>query len=63
MLGGGATLLLLFIRSWKAKAKAEIKIALSALPQYVNAPSDNPLSIDRVALGRLLFWDPITVGE
>lgn len=35
---------------------------LSALPTAVPAPPDNPTTPDRVALGRLLFWDPILSG-
>jgi cytochrome c peroxidase len=35
----------------------------SALPQVVEAPSDNPTSPAKVALGRLLFWDPILSGN
>jgi cytochrome c peroxidase len=35
----------------------------SALPQSVSAPSDNPLTADKVALGKLLFWDPILSGN
>ena len=34
-----------------------------ALPQTVTAPSDNPTTPDKVALGRLLFWDPILSGQ
>jgi len=36
---------------------------LSALPQAVKAPPDNPLSSEKVALGKLLFWDPILSGR
>lgn len=35
----------------------------SALPQVVEAPSDNPTSPAKVALGKLLFWDPILSGN
>ncbi len=35
----------------------------SALPERVNAPPDNPLTADKVALGKLLFWDPILSGH
>jgi cytochrome c peroxidase len=35
----------------------------SALPQAVKAPSDNPISADKAALGKLLFWDPILSGN
>jgi cytochrome c peroxidase len=36
---------------------------LSALPQIAAAPPDNPPSPAKVALGRLLFWDPILSGS
>ena len=36
---------------------------LSALPRQVAAPAANPASPARVALGRLLFWDPILSGS
>ena len=36
---------------------------LSALPQAVKAPPDNPFSSEKAALGRLLFWDPILSGQ
>jgi cytochrome c peroxidase len=36
---------------------------LSALPTEVVAPSDNAATPDKVALGRLLFWDPILSGQ
>ena len=35
----------------------------SALPERVDAPPDNPLTADKVALGKLLFWDPILSGH
>lgn len=34
----------------------------SALPTEVASPSDNPTTPEKVALGRLLFWDPILSG-
>lgn len=37
--------------------------ALSALPVAAGAPIDNPSSPPRVALGKLLFWDPILSGN
>jgi cytochrome c peroxidase len=37
--------------------------SFSALPQSAPAPSDNPTTPDKVALGRLLFWDPILSGR
>lgn len=36
---------------------------ISALPQSVKAPPDNPPSSDKAALGKLLFWDPILSGN
>ena len=34
----------------------------SALPLTAHTPGDNPSDPDRIALGRLLFWDPILSG-
>ena len=36
---------------------------ISALPQSVKAPPDNPLIVDKIALGKLLFWDPVLSGN
>ena len=36
---------------------------LTALPQDVAAPADNPQTPAKVELGRLLFWDPILSGN
>ena len=36
---------------------------LAALPASPPTPADNPPTPDRVALGRLLFWDPILSGQ
>jgi cytochrome c peroxidase len=33
-----------------------------ALPDTVRAPADNPTTPAKIALGRLLFWDPILSG-
>lgn len=33
------------------------------LPATVTAPADNPTTPEKVALGRLLFWDPILSGR
>ena len=35
----------------------------AALPLELPAPADNPTTPERVALGRLLFWDPILSGQ
>src|SRR2546428_13544467 len=34
----------------------------SALPPTPKAPGDNPTTPAKVALGRLLFWDPLLSG-
>jgi cytochrome c peroxidase len=36
---------------------------LAALPRTAAAPADNPTTPAKVALGRLLFWDPILSGN
>jgi cytochrome c peroxidase len=36
---------------------------LAALPLELPAPADNTTTPERVALGRLLFWDPILSGQ
>src|SRR5512145_2441169 len=36
---------------------------LAALPAEIPWPADNPPTPERVALGRLLFWDPILSGQ
>ena len=47
----------------KTPALPEDDIAkLAALPTEVPAPADNPSSPEKVALGRLLFFDPILSG-
>lgn len=34
-----------------------------ALPLTVNTPADNPQTTSKIALGKLLFWDPILSGN
>ncbi len=36
---------------------------MRALPTHVIAPADNPTTPEKIALGRLLFWDPILSGH
>jgi cytochrome c peroxidase len=36
---------------------------MSALPTRADAPADNPSTPEKVALGRLLFWDPVLSGQ
>jgi len=47
--------------AWQAPLRTEAQ--LSALPETVDAPPDNPTTPEKVALGRLLFWDPILSGS
>lgn len=56
---GVATAFLLFVPSVHGQSQGEV---LSALPQAIKAPKDNPYSPDKAALGKLLFWDPILSG-
>ncbi len=44
-------------------AEGRSQEVISALPQAVKAPQDNPSSSDKAALGKLLFWDPILSGH
>jgi cytochrome c peroxidase len=63
--GGVATLLLLLSPVPESQSQTPFSTPprLSALPQFVKAPSDNPLNADKENLGRLLFWDPILSGN
>ena len=44
-------------------ARTAAQSRLAALPVQVPAPADNPTTPERVALGRLLFWDPVLSGQ
>jgi cytochrome c peroxidase len=57
---GLASLLLLFCSVADGYSQDDL---ISALPRSVKTPADNPISADKVALGRLLFWDPILSGN
>ena len=58
---------------WSCKDKASEKtialpvdkdtIIFSALPRTVKSPVNNPLTKDKIALGKLLFYDPILSGS
>ena len=37
--------------------------SVDPLPERVPHPDDNPTSAEKVALGRMLFWDPILSGD
>ena len=40
----------------------QVPAAFAPLPRAVPAPADNPTTPEKVALGKLLFWDPILSG-
>jgi cytochrome c peroxidase len=46
-----------------AGRQASTQGALAALPPLPDAPVDNPSTPEKVALGRLLFWDPVLSGN
>ena len=48
--------------SMTARPAAQAPSPFAALPLQVEAPPDNPTTPEKVALGRLLFWDPILSG-
>lgn len=60
-LGIGAGLLMTAVGT-APQTRAADPPAFSALPLTVPAPADNPSTPGKVALGRLLFWDPILSG-
>lgn len=45
-----------------AAGSAQAPALISALPRHAPAPADNPTTPEKVALGRLLFWDPVLSG-
>jgi cytochrome c peroxidase len=44
------------------KEKLPLQV-FTALPTTVNAPANNPVTSEKIALGRLLFFDPILSGD
>jgi cytochrome c peroxidase len=44
-------------------ASSRMQEIFAPLPAEVAAPADNPTTPERVALGRLLFWDPLLSGQ
>lgn len=43
-------------------AGGRAQAVLAPLPTTATAPRDNPTTAEKIALGRLLFWDPILSG-
>lgn len=46
-----------------ASASGQSQGAFTALPDAIAAPGTNPTTPEKVALGRLLFWDPLLSGQ
>jgi cytochrome c peroxidase len=44
-------------------ANAGVGAAFTALPLSVTAPADNPQTPQKIALGKMLFWDPVLSGN
>jgi cytochrome c peroxidase len=44
-------------------AFARSQSAFAALPLGAPAPADNPVTPEKIELGRLLFWDPVLSGD
>jgi cytochrome c peroxidase len=57
--------LLFFASVGRSQGASDLRTDLrfDALPSAAHAPADNPGTPDKVALGRLLFWDPILSGR
>jgi cytochrome c peroxidase len=63
--GGLAGLVLLLSSAPESRSQDRFfsRPQISALPESMKAPADNPTTPDKIALGRLLFWDPILSGN
>ena len=55
--------LLLFATDVRPQNVALNDLRFAALPATPKAPPTNPATKDKVALGRLLFWDPVLSGR
>ncbi len=66
VLGSAVALLLAFAADGRSQNFRQARVrndAHAALPRVARAPAANPGNPDKVALGRLLFWDPILSGH
>jgi cytochrome c peroxidase len=50
------------LAAWVPASAVRTQNLIRVLPLAVEAPRDNPTTPEKVALGRLLFWDPILSG-
>ena len=55
--------LLLFATEGRPQDVGLNDLRFAALPAAAKAPASNPATRDKVALGRLLFWDPVLSGR
>lgn len=65
-IGTGATLILLASSGFaapEARARPDPDKPMAPLPRTVPAPKDNPTTPEKVALGKLLFFDPRLSGD
>ncbi len=57
----------LFVLAWACQTQTDLEVApeqnFGALPLTVLDPADNPRSPEKIALGKLLFYDPILSGN
>ena len=63
LLSVGALLFFASVGRSQEAGGPRIDLRFDALPAATRAPADNPGTPDKVALGRLLFWDPILSGR
>jgi cytochrome c peroxidase len=64
--GGLATALLVLYPVLESQSQDRFfssRPTISALPETLKAPADNPLTPEKITLGKLLFWDPILSGN
>src|SRR5437868_2247024 len=57
-----STLVLVLVNCTKGGLLAGLN-GFTALPSQVPSPAANPQTPEKIALGRLLFWDPILSGN
>ncbi|MFL5741206.1 MAG: cytochrome-c peroxidase [Flavisolibacter sp.] len=56
-------LLLVTVLVCCSKDDVNTSSGFNSLPLTASAPSDNPLTAEKIALGKMLFWDPVLSGN
>jgi cytochrome c peroxidase len=56
-------LVLIFANESRSQNAGLVRLESNTLPSSARAPDGNPATPARIALGRLLFWDPILSGQ